>query len=102
MSNTSATPPLGHFLINSKILFSASLASNSEMVYKNAILAFKTFRQNYNFPHAWPALVELVIPFISYCFDLGYNPSTITRKIAGAGFYHKLHNQDDPTAAFII
>ena len=102
MSNTSATPPLGHLIINSQRLLSASLASNSQMVYENALLAFKTFRQNYNFPYAWPAPVEHVILFISYCFDLGYSPSTITTYISGVGFYYKLRNMKDPTAAFII
>ena len=102
MSNTSATPPLGHLIINSQRLLSASLASYSKMVYENALLAFKPFRQNYNFPYAWPAPVEHVILFISYCFDLGYSPSTITSYISGVGFYHKLRNMKDPTAAFII
>lgn len=102
MSNTSAKPPLGHLLINSQRLLAASFASNSQIVYENALLAFKTFRQNYNFSHIWPAPVEHVILFISYCFDLGYSPSTITTYLSGIGSYHKLLNLYDPTAAFII
>ena len=72
------------------------------MVYDKALLAFKTFHQNYSFTLTWPSPVEHVILFISYCFDLGYSPSTISTYISGIGFFHKFRNLEDPKAAFIV
>ena len=93
---------LYHLFLNSQKLLTASLAYNSQMVYDNALLAFKTFHQNYSLTLTWPSPVEHVILFISYCFDLGYSLSTISTYISGIGFFHKLRNLEDPTAAFIV
>ena len=102
MSNSSARPPLGHLVLKSQHLLSASLANNSQLVYNNALTAFQTFRHNYSLPHFWPAPIEHIILFISYCFDLGYSPSSISTYISGIGCYHKLCNLKDPTAVFIV
>ena len=102
MSNTSTRPALDHLFLNFQKLLTASLAYNSQMVYDNALLAFKTFHQNYSLTLTWPSPVEHVILFISYCFDLGYSPATISTYISGIGFFHKLRNLEDPTAAFIV
>ena len=91
-----------HLLLNTKKLLSASVAANSQIVYKNALSAFTTFRQRYNFPDAWPSPVEHVALFISYCFETGYSPSTIATYVSGISFYHKTHNLEDPTAVFIV
>lgn len=46
--------------------------------------------------------MEHIILFISYCFDIGYSPSTITTYMSGISFYHKLRDLKDPTALFIV
>ena len=71
-------------------------------MYKNALSAFQAFRQNYRLSIVWPASIEHVTLFISYCFELGYSPSTITLYMSGISFYHKIHSLQDPTAAFVI
>lgn len=50
----------------------------------------------------WPAEVQRVVLFISWCFDRGLAPSTITTYIAGLNFCHKLHGGVDLHNTFMI
>lgn len=93
---------MGHLFLDSQKLLSASISVNSQTVYKNALSAFARFRHQYNFPNTWPSPVEHIIFFVSYCFNSGYSPSTITTYISGISFYHKLRDINDPTATFIV
>lgn len=71
-------------------------------MYRNAVSAFDNFRCSYNLPTAWPSSVPQVTLFISYCFEMGYAPSTISTYLSGISFHHKLHNLEDPTASFMV
>lgn len=50
----------------------------------------------------WPATLEQIIMFISYCFETGYAPATIATYISGIGHKHKLHSWFDPSEQFLI
>lgn len=102
VSNIGAKPPLGHLLLKTQKLLSASLTSNSQAVYANALPAFTAFLYCYSFPDMWPSHIEHIILFVAYSFDLGYSPSTIATYISGISFYHKFYNLDAPTALTII
>lgn len=80
----------------------ASLANNSQLVYRNALTAFASFRRDYRLPLFMPASIDHVTLFISYCFDQGYAPTTIVTYMSGISFYHKIHNWEDPTDVFIV
>ena len=64
--------------------------------------AFNKFRVAYNLPNNWPSPVSHLSLFITYCFEMGYAPSTISTYLAGLGYYHKLRSLEDPTASFVI
>lgn len=80
----------------------SSLSDNSQLVYRNALSIFNQFRHNYNLPNDWPSPVAHLTLFITFCFEMGYAPSTISTYLAGLGFHHKLHNLEDPTTSFVV
>ncbi|MES9880225.1 MAG: tyrosine-type recombinase/integrase [Sedimenticola sp.] len=81
---------------------SASRAHNTSLAYSTAMNAFFKFRQLYGMPPSWPASVEQLILFMSYCFEIGLSPSTIHSYIQGLNYYHKLHGWFEITSIFII
>lgn len=83
-------------------MLAASISTNTQSVYINAVQAFNNFRTLYNLPKIWPAPVAHLSLFISYCFEVGYASSTITTYLSGISFHHKLYHLEDYTAAFII
>ena len=80
----------------------ASISSNSQSTYKNALTAFMSFRKCYSLPQSFPAPIGQITLFISYCFELGYAPSTISTYLSGISFHHKIKNFKDPTSAFVV
>ena len=40
--------------------------------------------------------------FISYCFEQGYAPSTISTYVSGISFHHKVRGLHDPANSFIV
>ena len=93
---------MGNLHLSMQRLLSASLSSSTHLVYRNALATFRNFRQSYSLCETWPAPVNHLTLFISFCFEMGYSPSTITTFISGVSFYHKIHQREDPTDAFII
>ena len=83
-------------------LVRASLATNTQIAYKNAISAFNKFRLYHNFGIHWPAKVPHVQYFISSCFEKGFSPATISSYCSGISFFHKINQLADPTSTFII
>ena len=71
-------------------------------MYNNRVTAFNKFRVAYNLPNNWPSPVSHLSLFITYCFEMGYAPSTISTYFAGLGYNHKLRSLEDPTASFVI
>lgn len=53
-------------------------------------------------PRTWPAPVQHLTLFISFCFESGYSPSTLTTYLSGISFFHKLNSLEDTTTAFIV
>ena len=88
--------------MNARRLLTASIAPNSQFVYRNALSAFEAFCRAYNIEISWPVPVPHVSLFIAYCFENGYSPATVSSYISGLSFYHKIRNLPDPTSAFII
>ena len=71
-------------------------------MYRNALTAFKNFRQSYNLNEIWPVPVNQLSLFVSFCFEVGYSPSTIATFISGISTFHKIRSWEDPSSAFII
>lgn len=71
-------------------------------MYVNALKAFARFRKEYQIDDTWPVSCHHIAIFISYCFEQGYAPSTITTYISGISFQHKLHHWTDPTELFVV
>ena len=83
-------------------MLASSIAPNTRSVYDNALSAFEQFRNNYSLHVIWPVPIQHVTLFIAHSFELGYSPSTIASYLSGISFYHKLHNYQDPTNAFVV
>ena len=95
-------PSLASLQLRSTKLVESSLAHNTNSTYKTALESFDRFRTLYHLPLLWPAEKNQIVLFISYCFEQGYAPSTITTYIAGIGFKHKLNSWYDPIQLFVI
>ena len=80
----------------------ASLATNTQIAYRNAVAAFNKFRSHHNFGIQWPAEVMHVQYFIASCFEKGFSPATISSYCSGIAFFHKINHLSDPTSTFII
>ncbi|MCG7876876.1 MAG: hypothetical protein N0C90_11155 [Candidatus Thiodiazotropha endolucinida] len=78
------------------------MAGNTHLVYLNALKAFAKFRNDYEIEEMWPVPGHHLALFISYCFEQGYAPATITTYTSGISFQHKLYHWNDPTDLFII
>lgn len=83
-------------------LIDAGVARNTTLTYKTALNSFDSFRRQYGLPLCWPANLEQIIWFVTYCFEKGLSPKTITTYIAGLSFYHKLRNWSDISEIFVI
>lgn len=83
-------------------MFAASLSENTKAVYTNALRMFQEFRCSYGFGRKWPVSVSHVASYVSYCFQMGYSPATVSTYLSALGFIHKLKNLPDPTESFII
>lgn len=88
--------------MNARQLLTASIAPNTQFVYRNALGAFEAFCRAYNIENSWPVPIPHVTHFIAYCFENGYAPATVSSYISGLSFFHKIRNLPDPTSAFII
>ena len=71
-------------------------------MYRNALTAFKNFRQSYNLNEIWPVPVNHLSLFVCFCFEIGYSPSIIATFISGISTFHKIRSWEDPSSAFII
>ncbi|MBV2113375.1 MAG: tyrosine-type recombinase/integrase [Candidatus Thiodiazotropha sp. (ex Ctena orbiculata)] len=50
----------------------------------------------------WPVPVSDLAFFISFCFQQGLSPSSVTTYISAISFVHKLRNMQDPAGSFVI
>ena len=100
MSNTRA------FMVNlqnrAQSLLTSALAENTSLTYRTALSSFNKFRKLYQLPNVWPTNIQQMIMFISYCYENGLLPSTISTYISGITYYHKLHGWLDFGNVFLI
>ena len=71
-------------------------------MYNNALKCFSDFRSKYLLPHSWPVPVAHAANFISFCFNQGYSPATVTTYMSSLSYIHKLRALVDPTESFLI
>lgn len=83
-------------------LLGACVALNTASTYRTAVCSFNNFRLQYGFPVDYPGRADHFVMYISYCFEMGFSPSTIRSYISGLSFYHKLHNWFDPLELFVV
>lgn len=83
-------------------LISASVTGNTNSVYRNAVLSYNNFAVEYGWSLEWPISIQRMVLYISYLFERGYAPSSITTYVAGISFYHKVNNWSDPSDAFVV
>ena len=93
---------MGRLQDRAKSLLTASVSENTALTYSTAVNSFDKFRGKYSLPIVWPANVQQVIMFISFCFETGLLPSTIATYISGLSFFHKLHGWEDFGEVFLI
>lgn len=56
----------------------------------------------YGFKSQLPIPVQHLTLFISYCFEKGLSPKSISTYVAGINYYHKLHGFYDLNGIFIV
>lgn len=78
------------------------MSENTKTVYRNAMKCFYDFQRRYALVNRWPIPVSNVANFVSYCFQQGYSPSTVTTYLSALSFVHKLRSLEDPTDSFLI
>lgn len=83
-------------------MLQASSSANTKAVYQNALKCFSDFRSKYSLAHSWPVPVAHAANFISYCFNQGYSPATVSTYMSSISYIHKLRALDDPTESFLI
>ena len=84
-------------------LLLASVAPNTRVAYRSALLRFGNFVHQF-FPATpvIPSNTQVLATFIAFLYAQGYAPSTITAHITAVAFIHKLSGGPDPTERFII
>lgn len=68
----------------------------------NALQKFLGFRKAYSLTNAWPVPVSDLAYFVSFCFQQGSSPSSVTTYVSALSFVHKLKNLQDPADSFVI
>lgn len=64
---------------------------------------FKQFCQSeLHITYWFPAKTPAVVSFIAFCFQKGYASSSITSALSAISYIHKMHNLEDPSAAFVV
>ncbi|XP_053404631.1 uncharacterized protein LOC123552767 isoform X1 [Mercenaria mercenaria] len=85
-----------------KQLLNASLSANTLGTYRTALVTFQDFCSVYKLKLQWPITQNQVILFISFCFEKGLSPNTISTYVAGITYYNKLNEGSDFGEVFII
>ena len=81
----------------------SSLSQLTTKAYKKSVTMFHQFCQSELHIAQWfPAQSPAVVSFITFCFQKGYAPSSITSTISAISYVHKMHNLVDPTATFVV
>ena len=101
-TRSSARPSLESLRLGCNLLLGASLSGNTKIVYSNALKNFSQFRSQYSLADIWPVPVSDLAYFVSFCYQQGYSPSTVTTYMSAVSFVHKLHHLDDPINSFVI
>lgn len=83
-------------------LLCASVAPNSLLTYNTALRAFQEFRKNYKLLSLWPIPVTHLTLFLSFCFEKGLSPKSITTYFAGINYFHKLQGHIDLNSIFAV
>ena len=50
----------------------------------------------------WPATESQIACFLSYCFQQGFSPSSVSTYLSAISFIHKMNQFSDPTQSFFI
>ena len=90
-----ATFPLENLRHTARHLLNNAIAPNSRLTYNTALNMFKTFRRNHMLLDLWPIPVLHIILFLSFCFEKGLSPRSITTYLAGVNYFHKLKGFND-------
>ena len=80
----------------------ATALGNMRTVYINALKTFNAFRQQYGLRNMWPATESQIACFLSYCFQQGFSPSSVSTYLSAISFIHKMIQFSDPTQSFFI
>lgn len=94
--------PVEHLQRRARQLLLTGIARNSTSTYNTSISAFGKFRSFYGLPKQLPIPVPQIILFMSFCFEKGLSPKSISTYIAGINYYHKLCGFYDLSNVFLI
>ena len=83
-------------------LLQAGVAPNSKLTYDTSVRAFEKFRGSYHLPQLWPIPSQQIILFITFCYEKGQSPKTISTYVAGLSYFHKLYGFYDLHDIFVI
>lgn len=78
------------------------MTENTKTVYATAIRNFDEFRTLYRMHKVWPATVDQVVYFISYCHERNYSASSVTTFLSALSWMHKIKYMQDPTVVFVV
>lgn len=93
---------LEHLQFRNGQLIQSGIAFNSLSTYNVSLSAFEKFRSLFALEKQMPIPVQHIILFLSYCFDRGMSPRSISTYLAGINYYHKLNGFYDLRKVFII
>ena len=83
-------------------LVNNSLARGTQVAYAKSIEEFASFKHKFGFGYSWPASYRQVAAYIAYLSLEGLAVSTISSRLSGIAFLHKINGWDDPTDNFLV
>lgn len=85
------------------VLLDAALAPNTKKAYSNAYQNFMKFLLKfYPSVNFTSVTLDMLIIYVSFLFNEGRNPNTITSYLAALSYYFKLHGLPDLPSHFLI
>jgi hypothetical protein len=83
-------------------ILAAALSPSSRISYRQALKQVYTFIASTLSGDYFPTKPETLVQYITFAFNKGLAPSTITSHLSAVTFIHKLSNQPDPAQAFVV
>lgn len=93
---------MGHLRQRATSLLNTSMAESTKGAYETALRRFNSFRCLYSLNIVWPSPLAHIVLFISYCFEMGYAPATISLYVTGISFQHRIHDWPDLSRSFVV